>query len=156
WVRLEVRRYRLLLVRRGGTVGEKAFPAQLVGGALHARDVLVARELFVLLQQPLTAPRLRRRLALVPHAVAVHVDEHLLAVERLEALTGERRERRGARRALGKREIHAERAGDFRKRERRVLDRAVAARAAELRPIRMRRRRRDSPIGPRIDHFGET
>src|SRR6266487_3604638 len=135
--RLQVGGLRLFDVGGSGLVRKETFLSKSFGRPLDAGDVLVAGEFLVLLQQSEAAPGLSRRLASVPHAVAVHVDEHLLTVERLEPVAGERRERRGARRAFRLPEIDAERAGELRELQRRVVDRPVAVRVAELRPVRV-------------------
>src|SRR5262249_25541875 len=71
----------LLDVRAGGLFREEPFPAKTVGRALNAVHIPLARQLLAAGEQSQPAPRLGRRLALVPNAVAVHVDEDFLAVE---------------------------------------------------------------------------
>src|SRR4029453_1876652 len=97
---LEIGGLRLVDVPGGGLVGKESVFPQLLRRAADARDVLVARQLLIPLEQAEPTPGLRRRLAIVPDAVAIHVDEHFLPVERLEAFAGERGERCRARCAL--------------------------------------------------------
>src|SRR5438093_321029 len=153
---LQIGRLRLLGVVRRRLVREESLFAQLLSRGLDARDVLVARELLALLQQAEPAPGFGRRFARVPDAVAVHVDEDLLAVERLEALARERGERRRAGRALGIRVVNAERTRDLGKSERWMRDAAIGIDAAEFRAVRMGRRGRDALVGPCIDHVDEA
>src|ERR1700704_4405537 len=84
----------LFKIPAGGLVGEEAFGAKTLCRLLHARDVLLTRERVVALQQSQAPPRMGRRFAVIPDTVAVHVYEHFLAVQRLDALTREGREGR--------------------------------------------------------------
>src|SRR6266508_3879714 len=71
---LQVSRLRLLDVPRRRLVRKESFFSQLLRGALDAGDVPVAREIVGALQQTEAPPCLRRRLAIIPRAVAGHVD----------------------------------------------------------------------------------